>query len=77
MVCDLDSTIPDWMIEYPASTRVFDELELDVSCGGKSLRYVCCQQGLDPDLVLDRLVAVVSKTAKIASDATRPGTYNH
>lgn len=59
MECDLTTSIPDWIIEYPETTSVFDELELDISCGGKSLEYVAMQQGLDPHDVLDRLRRVV------------------
>lgn len=59
MDCDLDTTIPDWIIEHPQVQAVFDELGVDTSCGGKSLRYVCHQHGLSPTSVLTRLQQVV------------------
>ena len=55
MQCDLDSSIPEWIVEYPPTHRVFTDLGLDTSCAGKSLQYVCRQQGLSPPAVLERL----------------------
>ncbi|WP_417849472.1 DUF542 domain-containing protein [Thalassoglobus sp.] len=55
MECDLDTSIPDWLIEHPETTGVFSELGLDVSCGGKSLEYVALQKGLEPEDVLAKL----------------------
>jgi regulator of cell morphogenesis and NO signaling len=63
MDCDLDTSIPDWIIEHPETTAVFNEFELDISCAGKSLRYVCHQRGLDPPTVLQRLQAVIEPKA--------------
>ncbi|TWU45830.1 hypothetical protein Q31b_10060 [Novipirellula aureliae] len=59
MDCDQSTTIPDWIIEHPETTGVFSELGLDVSCGGKSLEYVCFQNGLDVEAVLQRLREVI------------------
>lgn len=59
MDCDLATTIPDWIIEHPQTQRVFDELGLDASCGGKSLEYACQHAGLSPAAVLDRLRRVI------------------
>lgn len=59
MDCDLDTSIPDWIMEHPQTQAVFDELGMDTSCGGKSLRYVCHHQGLSPQSVLERLQQVV------------------
>lgn len=61
MDCDLDTTIPDWIIEHPQTHVVFDELGLDTSCGGKSLRYLCHRKGLSPQAVLERLQQVVER----------------
>ncbi len=61
MDCDLDTTLPDWIMEHPQTQAVFDELGLDTSCGGKSLQYVCHRQGLSPQAVLKRLQQVVDK----------------
>jgi iron-sulfur cluster repair protein YtfE (RIC family) len=54
--CDLDSSVPDWVIEYPETLAVFQELGIDTSCGGKSLRFLCRQKALDEEAVLKRLV---------------------
>jgi len=59
--CDLDTSVPDWLIDYPASAPVFQELRIDTSCGGKSLRYVCEKQELDPTDVLARLRRTVDR----------------
>ena len=61
MECDLETSIPDWIIEFPPSSRLFDELGIDASCGGKSLEYVCRQRGLDPQMVLERLRELVAQ----------------
>lgn len=60
MNCDLDTSIPDWIIEYPKTTQVFDALGIDTSCGGKSLRYVCVCQGRSPTEVLQQLQRAVA-----------------
>lgn len=53
--CDLDTSVPDWVIEYPAALAVFEGLGIDCCCGGKSLRYACLERGLDAEVVLARL----------------------
>lgn len=53
--CDLDTPVPDWVIEHPETRAAFQELEIDTCCGGKSLRFACCQQGLDAEAVLAKL----------------------
>lgn len=68
MICDMDSSAPDWMIEYPETERVFKELGVDTSCGGKSLFYLCTHQGLDPDVVLAQLQAVVESAGRPGND---------
>lgn len=54
-VCDLDSSVPDWIIEHPETMPVFRELGIDSCCGGKSLAYACREQGLAAKAVLERL----------------------
>ena len=54
--CDLDTSVPDWLIDHPESLAVFQELGIDCSCGGKSLGYACRQQGLDAEAVLSKLL---------------------
>ncbi|WP_238388694.1 DUF542 domain-containing protein [Roseimaritima ulvae] len=72
-MCDLDTSIPDWIIEHPETTRVFVDLGLDVHCGGKSLEYVCQHQGLSPPAVLQQLWAAVNQAA---AQRTEPGSDN-
>lgn len=62
MNCGPETSIPDWMIDYPETSIVFDEFRLDTSCGGKSLRYVCQQQGVDVECVLTRLEQLVESS---------------
>ncbi len=61
MNCDLDTSVPDWVIDNPESAAVFDELRIDTSCAGKSLEYLCRQRGLDPEIVLERLLRVTDR----------------
>jgi iron-sulfur cluster repair protein YtfE (RIC family) len=53
--CDLETSVPDWIIEHPETFVVFQELGIDYSCGGKSLEYACQKQRLDARAVLDQL----------------------
>ncbi|WP_372723684.1 hypothetical protein [Novipirellula sp.] len=55
------TSIPEWIIEYPETNAVFDELGLDTSCAGKSLQYVCHHRGLSPQAVLLRLQHVIGQ----------------
>lgn len=60
MDCDLYTSVPDWIIDHPESAAVFKAFGIDTSCEGKSLDYVCRQQGFDPQDVLDRLYRLIS-----------------
>jgi regulator of cell morphogenesis and NO signaling len=53
--CDLDTSVPDWIIEHPETLAVFQSLGIDCSCGGKSLAYACRGRGLAADKVLIQL----------------------
>jgi len=53
--CDLDTTVPDWVIDHPETLVVFQELGIDTCCGGKSLGFACRQRGLDAEAVLAQL----------------------
>lgn len=57
--CDLETSVPDWVIDYPETLAVFQELGIDYSCGGKSLGYACRERGLDGEMVLARLLECV------------------
>ena len=57
--CDLDTPVPDWVIEHPKSLAVFEELGIDYCCGGKSLGGACRERGLDAEAALARLLRCV------------------
>lgn len=59
MTCDLDSSVPDWLIDHPETAAVFDAYRVDTSCGGKSVRYLCVRIGVDPEALLGELHATV------------------
>ena len=44
--CDLDTPVPDWVIEHPETLAVFQELGIDYCCGGKSLGLPVANKGL-------------------------------
>ncbi|MBS0209440.1 MAG: DUF542 domain-containing protein [Planctomycetes bacterium] len=54
--CDLDTSVPDWVIEHPETWPCFQRLGIDYSCGGKSLAYACRERGLDAAMVLQELL---------------------
>ena len=61
--CDLETSVPDWLIDHPETQDVFERYGIDCSCGGKSLEYACRQRGLEPITVLRELQQRVSRTA--------------
>ena len=66
---DLDTSVVEWVIEFPLMVRLFEELGIDYHCAGKSLEYACRQQCLDPNEMLARLRHFVAA----ASDAKDGG----
>ncbi len=54
--CDLETAVPDWVIDHPETLAVFQHFGIDTGCGGKSLGFACRQQGLDEQTVLKRLL---------------------
>lgn len=54
--CDLDTPVPDWVIDHPETLAVFQELGIDTCCGGKSLGFACHQLGLNGEAVLAKLL---------------------
>lgn len=58
--CDLDTSVPDWVIEHPETLAVFQELGIDYSCGGKSLGYACRERELDVQMVQAKLLRCVN-----------------
>jgi regulator of cell morphogenesis and NO signaling len=65
---DLDSSVVEWVIEFPLLVRLFEELGIDYHCAGKSLEYACRQQCLDPNETLTKLRHLVAASAKAAGD---------
>jgi regulator of cell morphogenesis and NO signaling len=53
--CDLETSVPDWILEHPGTWDMFREWGIDCSCGGKSLAYACQERGLDGAVVLASL----------------------
>ena len=51
--CDLDTAVPDWLIEHPGLLGLFETLSLEYSCGGKSLGTACREAGLEPREVME------------------------
>lgn len=68
-VCDLDTAVPDWVIDHPETLAVFQKLGLDCSCGGKSLAYVCHERGLNAMQVLEELLRCI-RTVQHAEPST-------
>ncbi|MBX3415129.1 MAG: DUF542 domain-containing protein [Pirellulales bacterium] len=62
--CDLDTAVPDWVIECPGALLVFQELGIDYTCGGKSLAGACRERGLDAPFVLARLQRLLDAEAE-------------
>ena len=62
--CDLDTSVPDWIIDHPETLRVFQALGIDYSCGGKSLEYACREQRLDGKMVLGQLLQTINDCPK-------------
>lgn len=79
--CDLDSSVPDWVIDHPETLTVFRTLGIDTCCGGKSLAYACRERGLAArdvlDLLLDALIdengIPSAKETKMALRHAKPG----
>ncbi len=62
---DTSTPVGEWVAEFPQTSRVFQELQIDFCCGGgKPLSEACEAKGLDPDLVASRL----SESLATASD---------
>lgn len=59
MKCDLDSSVPDWIIDHPKTERIFDELEIDKCCQGTSLESHCQKLALNAEEVLARLLSAI------------------
>lgn len=70
--CDLDTSVPDWVIEHPTSLAVFQELGIDYCCGGKSLAHACRERGLDAKTVLAKIIRRIRVSDDALSVLTTP-----
>ena len=61
IMLDTNSTVAQWVSEYPQTARVFEDLQVDFCCGGDTpLAEACGQKQLDSNAILARLTEVVS-----------------
>lgn len=68
--CDLESSPVDWVIDHPSTLALFEELGIDYSCAGKSLKYNCHQLSLDPQAVLAKLLELIRAEDQTQSEQT-------
>lgn len=52
---NLDASMTDWVIDQPRTLKFFEQLSIEYTCGGKSLRQACLDRDLAPIYVLARL----------------------
>lgn len=71
MPCDLDTAVPEWVIEHPESLSVFQELGIDYCCGGKSLAAACRERGLDTAMVMRKLKALIEDDGGVRDSSTQ------
>ncbi len=74
--CDLDTSVPDWIIDYPETLAIFQKFGIDCSCGGKSLSFACHQQGLDDQLVLLELLSCINANVRRTDEHHRRREYD-
>ncbi|MBD3673909.1 MAG: DUF542 domain-containing protein [Planctomycetaceae bacterium] len=67
--CSLETSVPDWIIDHPETQTVFQELEIDCSCGGKSLEFACREQSLNMESVLSALHSAIECHRNEATDS--------
>lgn len=60
--CDLETSVPDWLIDHPSLYKYFAEWGLDSSCGGKSLETACRESRLDPTEVLAKIRSILDQS---------------
>lgn len=72
---DFEASIVDWVIDHPASIRVFEELGIDYCCAGKSLACACRQAHANPAVVDVMLCGVMN--LPFAEASCIPGWISH
>lgn len=68
---DLDSSVPDWLVEHPGLLRLVEQLGIDYCCAGKSLRTAAQNAGLDPAEVLNQLRQAIASSSNSSSPNNR------
>jgi regulator of cell morphogenesis and NO signaling len=58
--CSPETSAPDWIIDYPDTLAVFQELGLDYTCSGKSPGFACRERGLPEQHMLSKLHNVIN-----------------
>ena len=57
----LDTSVGEWVVHCPQTSRAFEEMQVDYCCGGdKSLQQACLDKQLDPQQVLSQLEAIIT-----------------
>ncbi|MDH3530229.1 MAG: iron-sulfur cluster repair di-iron protein [Acidobacteriota bacterium] len=65
----LDKTVREIAVESPASVRVFEDFNIDYCCGGaKSLSEACAAVSVEPEVVREKLNAVLEASADSGSN---------
>lgn len=60
--CHLETSVTDWVIEHPVTLPLFQSLQIDHHCGGKSLEFACRERNLDPQAVMSKIQELLEKT---------------
>jgi regulator of cell morphogenesis and NO signaling len=64
----IHTPINDFIAEDVRRTGVFEELDIDACCGGhRTLAVACAEKGIDPETVLNRLMAYVPENDPVAT----------
>ena len=66
--CNLETSVPDWVIDHPRALSYFKELQIDYCCGGKSLEFACREKHLDPHAVLAKLYHLLEGSQETNTD---------
>ena len=69
MTPTLTNTVGDWVTQYPQTSRVFESLQIDYCCGGKTpLEAACRERGLDTSHVLEQLQHAIGSVPDSTED---------
>jgi regulator of cell morphogenesis and NO signaling len=66
---DTNSTVAQWVSEYPQTAPVFEELQIDYCCGGNIvLAEACGSRQLDPNAIVAKLARTVADPMQEPAD---------